>query len=84
MTTLPCRAVTGPAESITELVSQVQRIVEESGNPLGFNALDWTMRWLEDPHPALGGRTPSYYMDRPDGRSMISALIAQMQSGAYA
>lgn len=69
---------------IASLVGQVQRIVRESGGPRDFDAARWTADWLEEPNAALGGRTPGEFMDTSDGRTLVSGLVARMQSGAYA
>jgi len=69
---------------LASLVGQVQKIVLESGNPEGFDAARWTADWLEQPNDALGGRPPGEFMDTADGRALVSGLVAQMQSGAYA
>jgi uncharacterized protein (DUF2384 family) len=66
------------------VVQQVQTIVAESGVPEGFDATRWTIDWLAEPNPALGGRTPNEFLNTPEGRALISGLLAQMQSGAYA
>jgi putative toxin-antitoxin system antitoxin component (TIGR02293 family) len=72
------------ALGIARLVGQVEKIVAESGNPKDFDAAKWTAEWLEEPNNALGGRTPGEFMDTADGREIVSRLVAQMQSGAYA
>jgi len=69
---------------LESLIEQVQAMVEESGNPAGFDAAKWLGEWLEQPLPALGGRKPSEYLDTVTGQQYISSLIARMQSGAYA
>jgi putative toxin-antitoxin system antitoxin component (TIGR02293 family) len=69
---------------MARLVGQVQSMVEESGNPEGFDAAHWVANWLEQPLPALGGRPPAELMDTPDGQALVSDLVARMQSGAYA
>lgn len=69
---------------IASLVGQVQRIVRESGGPRDFDAARWTADWLEEANAALGGRTPGEFMDTSDGRTLVSGLVARMQSGAYA
>lgn len=69
---------------IARLVGQVDAIVRESGNPQDFNAAKWVAAWLDRPHPALGGKRPAELMDTADGRSIVSDLVARMQSGAYA
>jgi putative toxin-antitoxin system antitoxin component (TIGR02293 family) len=72
------------AFGIARLVGQVQQVVTESGDPEGFDAARWTADWLQEPNSALGGRTPGELMDTADGRALVSGLLAQMQSGAYA
>jgi putative toxin-antitoxin system antitoxin component (TIGR02293 family) len=72
------------ALGIARLVGQVEQVVSESGQPDGFDAARWTAEWLEESNRALGGRTPGEFMDTADGRALVSGLVAQMQSGAYA
>lgn len=69
---------------MARLVGQVDAIVRQSGDPQGFDAARWVAAWLDRPHAALGGRRPAELMDTADGRSLVSDLIARMQSGAYA
>ena len=65
------------------VAAAVQRIVEESGNPVGFDARAWTVRWMQEPVPALGGACPIEYMRTAEGRALIETLVLRMQSGAY-
>lgn len=69
---------------IARLVGQAQSLVEESGGPADFDAARWLAEWLDHPLPALGGRRPVEFMDTTDGRALVSDLLAQQQSGAYA
>lgn len=69
---------------MSNLIGQVQAMVEQSGNPEGFDAAKWLAHWLEEPIPALGGECPASYMDTMEGQKMVSTLLATMQSGAYA
>lgn len=72
---------------MSKLIGLVQSIVEESGDPEiaeGFDAAVWFEEWLSKPNPALGGVAPSTYLDTHEGQEILSTLIAQMQSGAYA
>lgn len=69
---------------MASLVGQVQSLVAESGQPQDFDAGEWVSNWLEQPVPALGGRRPAELMDTPEGQGIVSRLVAQMQSGAYA
>lgn len=71
------------ASGIASLIAQVQIMVEDSGNPEGFDAATWVGRWIDRPLPALGGQRPAELMDTPDGRALVSNIVACMQSGAY-
>jgi len=71
------------ASGIASLVAQVQAMVEQSGNPEGFDAAKWVGRWIDRPLPALGGQRPAELMDTPDGRALVSNIVAGMQSGTY-
>lgn len=71
------------ASGIASLIAQVQTMVEDSGNPEGFDAAKWVGRWIDRALPALGGQRPAELMDTPDGRALVSNIVACMQSGAY-
>lgn len=68
---------------MARLVTQVQAMVEESGNPQGFDASTWVATWLEQPLPALGGQRPAEWMDTSERQAFVSQLVARMQTGAY-
>lgn len=69
---------------VARLVGLAQSMVEESGNPDGFNAAKWVAGWLEQPIPALAGRRPAELMDTAEGQSLVVNLLERAQSGAYA
>lgn len=69
---------------LTQLIGQVQALVEQSGHPEGFDAARWVGEWLDRPHPALGDRKPGDLCDTAEGRGVVSNLLARQQSGAYA
>ena len=69
---------------LAELLGQVEAMVEESGNPEGFDARIWLADWLRRPVPALGGAKPIEYLDTMKGQMLVSKLLLQMQTGAYA
>ena len=69
---------------MASLVGQVQSLVAESGQVQGFDAGAWVSHWLEQAVPALGGRRPAELMDTSEGQAIVSRLVAQLQSGAYA
>ena len=70
--------------AVVRLIGRADTMVQESGDPVGFDAPRWTAEWLQHPHPALGGRTPGELLDTADGRALVTDLLAQQQSGAYA
>lgn len=69
---------------LVRLVGQVQAMVEESGDPRGFDAAAWVAAWLGRPLPALGGQKPEDLMDTAEGQRLVGDLLARIQSGAYA
>lgn len=69
---------------IASLVGQLQAIVEESGDPEGFDATQWLSRWLREPLPALGGEKPLSLLDTMEGQSLVADTLAKVQSGAFA
>ena len=69
---------------IMRLLGQVETMVQESGDPTGFDAPAWLTRWLTDPLPAFGGIRPADLVDTMVGQDMVSAALSRIQSGAYA
>ena len=67
-----------------KLVGQLEAMIQESGDPAGFDARAWMARWLTEPLPAFGGTRPVDLMDTMEGQGLVSAVLAQAQSGAYA
>lgn len=45
--------------SPTGLMALVEQIVRESGNPVDFDAMKWTAKWLGETNRALSGRKSS-------------------------
>ncbi|AWU99159.1 hypothetical protein DM992_06015 [Burkholderia sp. JP2-270] len=68
---------------IEMLAIQVQSMVDESGNPDGFDVQSWLFDWLRSPVPALGGQRPVDCLHTPEGIDLISRLLASAQTGAY-
>ena len=66
------------------LIGQIQTMVQESGNLEGFDASAWLSAWMSAPVSALGGARPLDLMDTMTGQALVSQLLSQMQSGAYA
>lgn len=69
---------------LQKLIGQVEVMVCESGDPVGFNAAHWVAQWLEQPSPALNNAKPGDFMDTIEGQKLVASILAKMQSGAYA
>ena len=68
---------------MARLVGQVQRMVEESGQPEGFDAAAWVARWIDRPVPALGGLKPAELLDTAEGQAIVANVLSRAQTGAY-
>lgn len=77
------KKLTRKETAIDALVTQVQRMVEESGDAAGFDAREWLLNWLERPLPALGGQRPTDLLSSKDGPEVLSTLLAQSRGGAF-
>jgi putative toxin-antitoxin system antitoxin component (TIGR02293 family) len=69
---------------IETLIAIAQTMVEQSGDPAGFDAARWVSDWLSQPLPALAGATPASYLDTFEGQKLVAELLSMTQSGAYA
>lgn len=69
---------------VVTLIDMVQTMVEQSGDPTGFDAARWVSAWLTKPLPALAGDTPASYLDTFEGQKLVAELLSMTQSGAYA
>lgn len=69
--------------AIDALVTQVQKMVAESGDATSFDAREWVLKWLERPLPALGGQRPTDLLSSTDGPEVLSTLLAQSRGGVF-
>lgn len=58
------------------------RVIEKARAMLGSDVA--TKKWLSTAVPALNFKTPQQWLDTSDGRQIVSSLLDQIQSGAYA
>jgi uncharacterized protein (DUF2384 family) len=54
---------------VGRLLGQLQTMIQESGNPEGFDAAAWLSTWMSAPIPALGGVRPLDLMDTMTGQA---------------
>lgn len=72
-----------PDDVWARLVNLVQRMVDESGEPVGFDAREWLCTWLHEEVPSLGWRKPVVYLDTAEGEALVIRTLMSLQSGAY-
>jgi uncharacterized protein (DUF2384 family) len=48
-----------------------------------FDTAAWFGRWIQSPHPALGGLPPADWLDTPSGIEAVGRVLGAMESGAY-
>jgi uncharacterized protein (DUF2384 family) len=66
---------------IETLIGMVQAMVEQSGDPAGFDAARWVSDWLSKPLPALGARRrPATWI--PSKAKTGDGVLSMTQSGA--
>ena len=70
-------------DDIATLSELVQRMVDESGTPVGFDALSWLDQWLLELAPAFGRRRPLDVLSEPGGLDLVRSHLLRAQSGAY-
>lgn len=70
-------------DDIAALFVVVQRMVDESGEPVGFDARAWLDQWLLGLVPALGNRRPLDILNEPGGLYVVQSVLMRAQSGAY-
>ena len=70
-------------DDINTLTVIVQKMVNEAGDPSGFDVRSWLDHWLMEEVPALGNRRPLDVLLEPNGVEMVSSLLLRAQSGAF-
>jgi len=74
---------TMPEDDIAALTALVQRMVEESGAPVGFDSRAWLDQWLLELAPAIGHRRPLDVLSEPGGLDLVRSYLLRAQSGAF-
>lgn len=65
------------------LIGQVQHLVDECGDPVGFDAAKWLGDWAFSANDALGGLRPADYFDTVLGQGVVADLLAVIRHGNY-
>ena len=70
-------------DDITSLTALVQRMVNEAGEPTGFDARSWLDHWLIGTVPALGDRRPIDVLKEPGGLEVLRTLLLRARYSAF-
>ena len=70
-------------DDIATLTALIQSLVDESGEPLGFDARAWLDQWLLELAPTFGHRRPLDVLSGPGGLDLVRSHLLRAQSGAY-
>jgi hypothetical protein len=65
------------------LIGRVQNLVEECGDPVGFDSAKWLGDWAYSSNDALGGLRPADYFDTVVGQGVVADLLAAIRYGSY-
>lgn len=73
------------AMRLGRLVSIARELVAASTHPgaTDFDVGKWLGQWLQEPSPALGGRSPATLLDTPSGSELVERVLGSIASGAY-
>jgi hypothetical protein len=66
-----------------DLLGTVDQIVQESGDPTGFDAGRWLGGWIQVPARVLGGDRPASYLSTVTGQAFLRTLLLRAQAGVY-
>jgi putative toxin-antitoxin system antitoxin component (TIGR02293 family) len=69
---------------LAKLVGQLEAMLEETEGAEDFDPAKWLSQWLREPLPALRNRRPIDLLDTMEGQALVSRMLAQIQSGAFA
>ena len=70
-------------QDITSLTALVQRMVDESGNPQGFDTRSCLDHGLVSFVSGLGQRRPLDILKQPGGLELLRGLLLPAQSGTF-
>jgi putative toxin-antitoxin system antitoxin component (TIGR02293 family) len=66
------------------VMATLRRLLEESGDPQQLAAFDldtWVARWMREPLPELGNKTPAEMLRNPEGQRAVELVLERMRGG---
>lgn len=71
-------------KSFQQTLATLRRLLEESGDPTEVGKLDleaWVARWMREPRPEFGNKTPAEMSRSPEGQRAIEQALGRMRGG---
>jgi putative toxin-antitoxin system antitoxin component (TIGR02293 family) len=66
------------------VVATLRRLLQESGDPAQLAEFDleaWVARWMREPLPELGDKTPAEMLRNPEGQRAVEQVLERMRGG---
>jgi putative toxin-antitoxin system antitoxin component (TIGR02293 family) len=66
------------------VMATLRRLLQESGDPAQLAEFDleaWVARWMRQPLPELGGKTPAEMLRNPEGQRAVEQVLERMRGG---
>lgn len=66
------------------VMATLRRLLEESGDPQQLAKFDldtWVARWMREPLPELGNKTPAEMLRNPEGQRAVELVLERMRGG---
>lgn len=66
------------------VAATLRRLLEESGDPEQLARFDleaWLARWMREPLPELGDKTPAEMLRNPEGQRAVEQVLERMRGG---
>lgn len=77
------RSLSNQIIGIHLLIGQVQNLVDECGDPVGFDAAKCLGDWAFSANDALGGLRPADYFDTVVEQGIVADLLAAIRYGSH-
>jgi putative toxin-antitoxin system antitoxin component (TIGR02293 family) len=66
------------------VMATLRRLLDESGDPqqvAHFDLDTWVARWMREPLPELGNKTPAEMLRNPEGQRAVELVVERMRGG---
>lgn len=66
------------------IVATLRNLLAQSGDAealKGFDVENWAEKWIREPLPQLGGRSPAQMLRNPEGMRAVEQILERMRGG---